>query len=127
MYVIFSIDNASDMHTLAKFTRYIDTKKMLDKMSGNCIPCIGMYKGVMEYSFLCNYEDYVDFIANSGYVDNQESVLEIGPTRKRKAHIWYSNGAKAYVGWMSEVSYEVAMKSEHWTYRPDLNKYWTTP
>jgi len=100
---------------------------MLNKMSGNCIPCVGMYKGIMEYSFLCNWEDYNEFIVNSGYVDKQESILVIGPTKKRKAHILYKDGRDEYIGWMSEVPYEVAMRSEHWTYRPDLNKYWTTP
>ena len=61
-YVIFSIDNVTDTHTLAKFLRHFDTQVALSKTKGYLMPCIGSYNGKLEQSFICRTEDYLDYV-----------------------------------------------------------------
>lgn len=123
-YVLFSIDNAHDTHTLAKFLRYFDTQVAMGKTKGYLIQCIGSYKGSLELSFICNRKDYVDYVVPFGAVNNQECVIEI------QGEDCYSTDNDliypSYMGVMRQVTKKKAMKSDGWTYRPDLNAYFIT-
>ena len=74
-YVIFAIDNDADLHTNAKFLRYMDEREVMGKTKGKMKLCIGSYKGKLERSYIVRWDDFMEHIAESGYVDNQESVL----------------------------------------------------
>lgn len=122
-YVIFSIDNVSDLHTKAKFLRHIDTQNALGYLKGNMVLCIGCYKGILEDSFLLRSDDFDKWVRNSGYVNGQESVLHV---RGKDMHCEFEflQGGCDSVGRLVQVTAQEAFKSDGWTYRPDLNIYW---
>lgn len=122
-YVIFSIDNVTDTHTLAKFLRHFDTQIAMSKTKGYLKPCIGSYKGKLEQSFVCRTDDYLDFVEPYGAVDNQECVLWIDSDDCFLCDPEMSE-EPTYLGELKEVSKKKAMKSEGWTYRPDMDIYW---
>lgn len=70
-YVLFSIDNWNDTHTLAKFLRHIDTQRASSLMKGQMQMLIGSYQGTPELSFIMLTEDFDEWVIGSGYVDNQ--------------------------------------------------------
>ena len=123
-YTIFSIDNVNDIHTLAKFTRYMDEHRAMGKLKGGIKVCIGSYKGELEQSFTMLTSDFQSFVKTSGYVANQESILEVSECNKQYADLVFSDGTRESIGSLKDVTKEEAMKHEAWTYRPDLNKYW---
>jgi hypothetical protein len=128
-FIIFSIEGVSDVHTQAKFLRHIDTLKSMGKMSGKMIPCIGMYKGVLEPSYLVSSEDFFDHIATpNGYVSGQESFLQIdvGHRGQQVASLLYIDTGLTPLGRISSVSKEEALKRDAWTYRMDTNTYFVT-
>lgn len=123
-YVIFSIDNVSDLHTKAKFLRYVDTLRAMNVLKGNMKLCIGMYQGILEDSFIIRGDDYDAHIRLSGYLDKQRSILHIrGKTML--CEFEYLNGGFDRAGRLVQVTASEAMTKSGWTYRPDLNTYWT--
>lgn len=132
-YVIFSIDSVHDLHSLAKFTHFVDVQRAMQKMQGDMKVCIGAYKGVLETSFIMTERDFATLIEGSEYVLNQESVLlvEDGHKGKTYASLWYlsqgvCDGQHFSLGLLKSVDKSVALMQDAWTYRPDLNIYWIT-
>ncbi len=123
-YTIFSIDNVHDTHSLAKFTRHIDTAKAMGKLKGSMVQCIGSYKGELELSFLMNTSDFEANVRPYGFIDHQESILQVSECNKQYADLMFADGTRQSIGSLQDVTKEQAMASEAWTYRPDLNKYW---
>ena len=123
-YVIFSIDNVSDIHTKAKFLRYIDTLRAMCILKGDVKLCIGMYNGVLEDSFIVRGDDYANHVRLSGYVSNQESILHVRG-KSMMCEFEFLNGGFDTGGRMVQVTASEAMTKSGWTYRPDLNIYWT--
>lgn len=121
-YVIFSVEN--DLHTRAKFLRHIDTQRAMGYLKGNMVMCIGAYKGVLEDSFILCVEDFDKFVRNSGYLDNQESVLHVRGMRMHCEFEYLVSGSKEGSGLLVQVTAQEAFKSDGWTYRPDMNTYW---
>ena len=120
-YVLFSIDNATDTHTLAKFLRHFDTQVAMGKTKGYLVQCIGSYEGRLELSFICNRKDYVDYVAPFGAVNNQDCVIEI---QGDDCYLTDNDLIfPSYMGTMKQVTKKKAMRSDGWTYRPDLNAY----
>jgi len=122
--VIFSIDNPEDLHTKAKFLRFVDTLRALDKLSGNVILAIGCYKGDLEPAFIVKEADFYQHILPSGYLKNQESVLRVGGSRMHCTLEMLGSGEVIDVGHLESVSREEAVKSEGFTYRSDMKTYW---
>jgi len=130
-YVIFSIDNVHDLHTLAKFTRYVDTLRAMGYLKGDFKTLIGSYKSVMEYSFLCDRVDFDKHILLSGFVVNQKSFLSLSYTSNGRtapralAKLWHNNsgGGEYGFGEFKEATKSEAMQCEGWTYDPTINKY----
>jgi len=129
-YVIFSIDNVSDTHTLAKFTRHIDTQSAMQKMRGIMVHCIGYWEGTLEPSFIMMLQDFNDHVRPFGFVDNQICVIECmqslhprGKDSQRPCYLVYPDGRRETIGSMMEISAADAMRLDAWTYRMDLGKY----
>lgn len=132
-YVIFAIDNDADLHTNAKFLRYVDERQAMGKMKGKMKLCIGSYMGVMERSYIVRWDDFVEHIAESGYVDNQESILVLrdGYYGKVYATLKYNDHgypmedglSDLFLGILKAVDKDEAMDNDGWTYRPDINQY----
>jgi len=124
-YTIFSIDNVSDLHSMAKFLRHVDTLRAMSQLRGNMIQCIGSYKGELEVSFMCRSDDFEAYILNSGYVDNQESILRVSECNKQYAELYFlAEQGRVSIGSLKSVDKATAMGHDAWTYRPDLNTYW---
>lgn len=107
-HVIFAIDNDKDFHTVAKFTRFLDTQRALGKLRYTPKIGIGSFEGVLEQSYMMCYNDYYEFVAESGYVDNQYCVLVLNPLNPRSsAHqgtLDYSDGTSEYLGTWTDVT-----------------------
>ena len=139
-YVIFAIDNDNDLHTNAKFLRYMDEREVMGKTKGKMKLCIGSYKGKLERSYIVRWDDFMEHIAESGYVDNQESVLILrdgyyGVTYATlKFNSAYNTDWPAefpnvgyddlFLGAFKSIPANEAQYEEAWTYRPDLDTYY---
>jgi len=132
-YVVFAIDNDGDLHTNAKFLRYVDERVALQKMEGTMKLCIGSYLGHIERSYIVTFSDFVRHIMNSGYVDNQESIMVLrdGYYGKVYATLKYNDHGypmedglgDLFLGILKPVDKDEAMANYGWTYRPDINQY----
>lgn len=126
-FVIFSIDNVNDLHSLAKFTRYLDTRRSMGELRGNVIICTGSYKGQLETSFLMRRDDFDEHIRNSVYIANQESILRVSECNKQYATLEYlKDGRDEFIGSLKSVPKDEALMHDAWTYRPDINQYWVS-
>ena len=139
-YVIFAIDNDADLHTNAKFLRYMDEREVMGKTKGKMKLCIGSYKGKLERSYIVRWDDFMEHIAESGYVDNQESILILrdgyyGVTYATlKFNSAYNTDWPAefpnvgyddlFLGAFKSIPANEAQYEEAWTYRPDLDTYY---
>jgi len=121
-YVIFSIDNCTDVHVLAKFLRHVDTKRALGYMRGEMKLCLESYEGVLEQSFLMRRDDFDAIVQPFGYVDGQECLMVVSGKRM---HSWllYSDGDVKPLGYLKQVTKDQALAKDAWTYRMDINAY----
>lgn len=131
-YVIFSIDNVDNLHELSKFLRYMDTMRAMNKLKGSFRPMVGNYKGVLEYSFGCRKDDFEAHVRGFGFVDKQESILELTVTNNGRtaprtlAKLVYTDGEVVSLGNFREVTKKVAMGLDAWTYDPKVDVYFAT-
>jgi hypothetical protein len=123
-YVLFSIDRVSDVHTLAKFIRYIDTLEVMNKTRGRMKLCFGSWEGMMEQSFIMRQDDFDTFVRNSGYVTDQASFLHVPDDVRQPCVLEYQDGSRFGVGPMRKVTKDYAMMQKGWTYRPDIDCYY---
>ena len=126
-YTIFAIDNDSDLHTVSKFMRHIDTQKAMGKMQGTMKPCIGSYKGKLEQSYIVSQEDFDKHVKPSGYVDKQESFLVIEDGHRGVTYgklVYSNNDADQPLGVMRATPKDKALACEAWTYRQELDTYY---
>jgi len=139
-YVIFAIDNDDNVHTNAKFLRYVDEREVMGKTKGKMKLCIGSYKGKLERSYIMRWDDFMEHIAESGYVDKQESILILRDGYYGKVYATLKFNSAYNSDWPAEfpnVGYDdlflgefksipagEAQYEEAWTYRPDLDTYY---
>jgi hypothetical protein len=133
-YVVFAIDNDNDLHTNARFLRYVDELRAMQKMDGTMQLCIGSYLGQMERSYIVSFNDFIEHIMDSGYVDKQESVMvlrdgyygKVYATLKFNNHGYDMEDGRGdmFLGILKAVDKDDAMAEYGWTYRPDLNQYY---
>ena len=139
-YVIFAIDNDDNVHTNAKFLRYVDEREVMGKMKGKMKLCIGSYKGKLERSYIMRWDDFMEHIAESGYVDKQESILILrdGYYGKVYATLKFNSAYNSdwpaefpnvgyddlFLGEFKSIPANEAQYEEAWTYRPDLDTYY---
>jgi hypothetical protein len=125
--VIFSIDNVSDLHTMATFTRFLDTKRAMGKLVGSVTLCVGSYKGELEPSFMMNEVDFNKFIRGSDWIKNQESFLHVPGDVRQPCVLEYVAGGHDRVRPMKEIFWCAAGLpcNDSWTYVPATGKYFT--
>lgn len=122
-YVIFSIDNVSDVHALAKFLRHIDTQEHMGKMKGKMKLLTGSYKGAIEYSFMLRQEDFEAFVEFSGYIKDQESILVYNGNTDSATLIMLKDYMSIDLGKLVAVDKALALKADAWTYDPITEEY----
>lgn len=123
--VIFSID-PKDMYETMKFYRHACDLKAGGKMLGKIIPCLSMYEGELEQSFLVKEADFFRHFFQSQYCMNQDTFMTVSTSGKHQiARIedWYTEEVLTK-GRLEEVTMKKAFKSKGFTYRPDMNAYW---
>ena len=120
-FIIFSVDNEANPINRAAFVSYIAN---CDKR-GACVPVIGCYKGVREFSWIIHKDDFDKYVKNSGFVDNQESFLQVASGNKMETVLLFpASGERVPLGCMHQVDESEALASDAWTYRPDMGVYW---
>ena len=126
-YVIFSIDNATDTHTQAKFLRFMDTKRVMSELQMPPVSLIGKYLGKLEHSFMCEEQDFLKYVLPYGWVDGQDCVMVVWTTKAGNMMAYFRGISSVYISPsapLEQVSAEEAFKSDGFTYRPDLDIYW---
>jgi hypothetical protein len=124
--VIFSIDNVSSLHTMATFTRFLDTKRAMDKLVGSVTLCVGSYKGELEPSFMMNEVDFNKFIRGTDWIKDQESILNVPGDVRQPCYLEYLDSTDCDVLYpMVEVAWGIAKYIDSWTYVPATGKYFT--
>lgn len=122
--VCFAIDNNHDLHTVAKFTRTLDTQRALGELSGSVIQCVGYWEGELEASYLVDRKDYDVWVKNSGYVDDQACVMLIPGDTRQPCSLLFTNGTQVNIDALREVEGPDGLDA--WTYVLETKKYFTT-
>jgi hypothetical protein len=122
--VCFAIDNNHDLHTVAKFTRFLDTRRALNDLSGSVIQCIGCWQGELEASYIMDRKDYDRLVEGSGYVDEQHCVMLIPGDTHQPCSLLYDEGEQINIDPLREVATTIGLTS--WTYVIETQKYFTT-
>jgi len=121
-HVIFSIDNVDDLHTQAKFFRWVDTLRAMEKLTGTVHSCIGSYDGNLERSFMMLAVDFDKHIVNSEYVKNQACFLRVPGDQRQPCVLQSRSGNYLTIGPM------LCLNEQPWSpnYTYFNGKYWTT-
>ena len=123
--VIFAIDDNTDLHTVAKFMRHMDTVRALNELRGMFVQCIGMYNGVLEPSYMMDESDYRQLVATTDYMAWQDCILLVPRDVRQPCTLEFPDH-QISIGPMREVSAAEAMQCSSWTYVQATNKYFTT-
>ncbi len=116
--VIFSIDKAHDLHTMAKFLRWIDTQRALGKITYFKL-AVGFYEGKYESSFVCLEKDFKEYVEPLGYVKEQKSFLYI--PSEGECYLKLQDGTEVMLG---TVKIRMYPPRNAFTYFPDDGVYW---
>lgn len=123
-YVIFSIDNWYDIHTLAKFTRHVDTLRSMSRLKGEVKVLVGCYDDRPEISFICTESDFNNHLKDLVYLKNQECFLHVSEEKQMPAYLVNQSGEKMDSGRLETVAGYVALATHSsWSYRPDLDRF----
>lgn len=117
---IFSIDNAHDLHTHARFLRHLSTQKALDNLVGNVVLCIGKYKNTLEPSFLMLSIDYERHVKDTDWVKGQGSILLVSSDNRQPCVLQYRDGTVDVLDQMARGD----GTEEAFTYRLDTGEYY---
>lgn len=124
--IIFAIDNNTDLHTVAKFMRHMDTQRALGDFKGNLTQCIGFWEGELEPSYMLNEVDYRRFVEPMGFTDGQVCILHVPADTRQPCTLESAGGDRHSVGVMREVKPSEALGLDAWTYVQATGKYFTT-
>lgn len=121
-YTIFSIDDEADEQMRARFVDYIAQQDTY----GNLIQMRGCYNGTEENSFICYTRDFNEFVHGMGYIDNQESWLEVSGGKVAHATLVFNDeeNTRNTIGRLVSTDSETAKEQLAWTYRPDQDTYY---
>jgi len=123
-FVVFSIDNWHDIHTLAKFTRHVDTLRSMGKLEGNVKVLVGCYDDRPEISFICMKSDFNNHFKDTPYLRDQKTFLHVSEEKQMPAYLADQEGNKVDSGRLSPVAGYVALGTHSsWSYRPDIDKF----
>lgn len=122
LQVIFSIDGEDSIHNLKKFLMFVDNSVTLGKISP-VIPCIGYYNGVLENSFIAEWDD---FHLLKDWTQEQESILGLFSFGDKMLGQFFDpvtgDAQTTYFDWVEVDS--ISTEDNCWTYRKDNSKYY---
>jgi len=125
--VCFAIDNPHDVHTVAKFMRYMDTKRVMGELTGSLIQCVGFWEGELEPSYIMNVVDYEKFVVPMNFTDNQDCVMYIPGDTRQSCTMKFRDEEQIYsLGPLKRVKHEEVHKYFSYTYLLATKTYWVT-
>ena len=124
--IIFAIDNDTNVHTVAKFMRHIDTARAMNTMKGAFIPCIGCYDGELESSYMMDERDYRRLVSTTDYTKEQDCILHVPADTRQPCTLEYRDNTRRTIGAMRKVTPAEALQLTAWTYVIETGMYWTT-
>lgn len=104
--VLFAIDDDKNLHSVAKFLRYVDTAKAMGKLIGTVQFAIGKWNGEYEQSYLMYAKDFDEHVRDSGYVNDQDCFLRIPGSTRQPCILDYQGKKYEPVGKMRQVDTE---------------------
>ncbi|PHS03641.1 MAG: hypothetical protein COA78_17480 [Blastopirellula sp.] len=122
VYVLFSIDDVADTHTLAKFLRHMDGLSARGMLDTPLQLLHGMWKGRLEQSFILTKRDFYYRVAPN-WVVGQEAVFQVSGEWHMSVTQVDSDGKKE-VGRMYQTTAKEALNSDGFTYCPIRDIYW---
>lgn len=125
--VIFAIDNGSDLHTRAKFNRYLDTLRAMGKTGGEIRIGVGHWvdaEGVswLEDCYCMDAQDYSKHIQPHGWCNGQQCVLVLDMAASWLASPVNLNKPLSEGGPLKPRGKK--MPSGDWTKFHDTGEYW---
>ena len=128
--VIFAVDNGNDIHHLAKFARYLDTVRVNRNLAFKPKVCTGKWKEELEVSYCMDYNDFMEYVANTEWVEHQECFMVVNPVNPRQQHrkqasLLYRCGNTERMGEYKQVTPEEALAKGTFTYFNDDKTYWS--
>ena len=122
--VLFAPDGEENLRDLKKFMHYADNLRVLGKLTGDIIPCIGCYKGKLENSFMCLAVDYDKYFTD--WTKQQICIIRISSDVRQPAVLEYINeepftGETVGLGVCKKV--DNPSTAQDWTYRKDTGEY----
>ena len=122
--VLFAPDGEENLRDLKKFMHYADNLRVLGKLTGDIIPCIGCYKGKLENSFMCLAVDYDKYFTD--WTKQQICIIRVSSDIRQPAVLEYINeepftGETVDLGVCKKV--DNPSTAQDWTYRKDTGEY----
>jgi len=117
--IVFAIDANDDLHSVAKFMRLMDTKRVMGELKGTVVQCIGAWTDDdghthLEPSYMVDARDYYEVVKPSGYVDGQVCVLAVPGDTRQPCALIYANGYREGLKPMRKLKSILGVPS--WTY-----------
>lgn len=121
--VIFAIDGGATLRTRKRFLKYVDNLVAVGKVA-YCSPCIGMWEGVLENSYMMRETDFMQHVCDTWWVAGQVCFLVVpGDVRQPCRFLSPQGESSEGVGQLKEVGFKEAMLHDGWTYVEATQKY----
>ena len=120
--VVFATDDPNK----ARFLRHMDELRVMGKLEGKLISCIGSFNGTLELSYLMTCNDYINHVLPFSYTKGQESVLYVKDMTAYLVFNYKFSRSPIELGPLVQVTHDKAMSCKSWTHRLDTGQYWTT-
>lgn len=121
--VIFAIDDGDTLRTRKRFLKYVDNLVAVGKVA-YCSPCIGMWEGVLENSYMMRESSFMQHVWGTPWVAGQACFLVVpGDVRQPCRFLSPQGESSEGVGQLKEVGFKEAMLHGGWTYVEATQKY----
>jgi hypothetical protein len=121
--ILFAIDDNTDLHTVAKFMRHIDTARAMGTLKGSFVQCIGSWEGVLEASYLMDEKDYRFLVETLDFTKGQTCIMHVPGDTRQPCTLEYADKTVETTGPMKRVTKDYAMTQKGWTYVQSTNTY----
>lgn len=124
-HVTFSFDNNDNLHSNAKFYRYLDTLHALGKLTYEPKLGTGMWNNYLEPIVMMDYNDFVEHVYYTEWVSQQECFLRLAPRNPRTSlyydgYLFNEDMKGEYLGSWKEVTADKAYENNAYSHFGDL-------
>lgn len=127
-YTLFSIDN-DNAENVSKLHSLWNDRIKRGQLQGNLVQCVGKWRNEPEETSFCALSVDFNYMLrhfSRDFFHNQRAVLRVSENNNQEAVLdWLRRPMiQERLGVLRAVDRATAMRSEGWTYRPDLDQYW---